>query len=235
MAAAVAGPLAAGSEEAAPTSAVPGTLGLPGSRSAERALEEAVATGTLNLSNRRLKNFPRGAARSYDLSDITQAGECAGPTLISITTPTAPSPARPCHLPLGVPISLICISPWLPPPPGGLSKWGGMPRPLKRLAPPARPGESSPSILRAPWFAYIRTCCEAPPLTWAAYLHKLQPSFLNLVPLPNSSPQNMGSWFSLSPLDPGLFLPEDRNPSRPPSSGTRPSQPAGLLCSLCAP
>ncbi|XP_060029391.1 leucine-rich repeat and calponin homology domain-containing protein 4 isoform X2 [Erinaceus europaeus] len=73
MAAAVAGPLAAGSEEAAPTSAVPGTLGLPGSRSAERALEEAVATGTLNLSNRRLKHFPRGAARSYDLSDITQA------------------------------------------------------------------------------------------------------------------------------------------------------------------
>ncbi|EPY78542.1 leucine-rich repeat and calponiny domain-containing protein 4-like protein [Camelus ferus] len=50
-----------------------GSPGLPGSRSAERALEEAVATGTLNLSNRRLKYFPRGAARSYDLSDITQA------------------------------------------------------------------------------------------------------------------------------------------------------------------
>lgn len=32
-----------------------------------------MATGTLNLSNRRLKHFPRGAARSYDLSDITQA------------------------------------------------------------------------------------------------------------------------------------------------------------------
>ncbi|XP_059933747.1 leucine-rich repeat and calponin homology domain-containing protein 4 isoform X1 [Mesoplodon densirostris] len=73
MAAAVAAPLAAGSEEAAATTSVPGSPGLPGSRSAERALEEAVATGTLNLSNRRLKHFPRGAARSYDLSDITQA------------------------------------------------------------------------------------------------------------------------------------------------------------------
>ncbi|XP_037054226.1 leucine-rich repeat and calponin homology domain-containing protein 4 isoform X4 [Peromyscus leucopus] len=73
MAAVVAGPLAAGGEEAAAAVSVPGSPGLPGSRSAERALEEAVATGTLNLSNRRLKHFPRGAARSYDLSDITQA------------------------------------------------------------------------------------------------------------------------------------------------------------------
>ncbi|XP_028633638.1 leucine-rich repeat and calponin homology domain-containing protein 4 isoform X1 [Grammomys surdaster] len=73
MAAAVAGPLGAGGEEAAASVSVPGSPGLPGSRSAERALEEAVATGTLNLSNRRLKHFPRGAARSYDLSDITQA------------------------------------------------------------------------------------------------------------------------------------------------------------------
>ncbi|KFO36863.1 leucine-rich repeat and calponin homology domain-containing protein 4 isoform X1 [Fukomys damarensis] len=73
MAAAVAAPLAAGGEETAATTSVPGSPGLPGSRSAERALEEAVATGSLNLSNRRLKHFPRGAARSYDLSDITQA------------------------------------------------------------------------------------------------------------------------------------------------------------------
>lgn len=79
MAAAVATPLAAGGEEAAAATSVPGSPGLPGSRSAERALEEAVATGTLNLSNRRLKHFPRGAARSYDLSDITQAGECTRP------------------------------------------------------------------------------------------------------------------------------------------------------------
>ncbi|XP_055462632.1 leucine-rich repeat and calponin homology domain-containing protein 4 isoform X1 [Psammomys obesus] len=69
--AAAAAALAAGGEEAAVP--VPGSPALPGSRSAERALEEAVATGTLNLSNRRLKHFPRGAARSYDLSDITQA------------------------------------------------------------------------------------------------------------------------------------------------------------------
>ncbi|XP_036267193.1 leucine-rich repeat and calponin homology domain-containing protein 4 isoform X3 [Pipistrellus kuhlii] len=73
MAAAIAASFAAGGEEAAATTSVPGSPGLPGSRSAERALEEAVATGTLNLSNRRLKHFPRGAARSYDLSDITQA------------------------------------------------------------------------------------------------------------------------------------------------------------------
>lgn len=73
MAAAVAAPLAAGGEEAAAATSVAGSPSLPGSRSAERALEEAVATGTLNLSNRRLKHFPRGAARSYDLSDITQA------------------------------------------------------------------------------------------------------------------------------------------------------------------
>ncbi|XP_005413771.1 PREDICTED: leucine-rich repeat and calponin homology domain-containing protein 4 isoform X2 [Chinchilla lanigera] len=73
MAAAVAAPVTAGGEETATTTSVPGSPGLPGSRSAERALEEAVATGTLNLSNRRLKHFPRGAARSYDLSDITQA------------------------------------------------------------------------------------------------------------------------------------------------------------------
>ncbi|XP_021506366.1 leucine-rich repeat and calponin homology domain-containing protein 4 isoform X2 [Meriones unguiculatus] len=70
---AAAGPLAAGGEGAAASVPVPGSPALPGSRSAERALEEAVATGTLNLSNRRLKHFPRGAARSYDLSDITQA------------------------------------------------------------------------------------------------------------------------------------------------------------------
>lgn len=88
MAAAVAAPLAAGGEEAAATTSVPGSPGLPGSRSAERALEEAVATGTLNLSNRRLKHFPRGAARSYDLSDITQAGECTRP----------PYPGRDPHL-----------------------------------------------------------------------------------------------------------------------------------------
>lgn len=111
MAAAVAAPLAAGGEETAATTSVPGSPGLPGSRSAERALEEAVATGTLNLSNRRLKHFPRGAARSYDLSDITQAGECIGrgrdrdPHLHS-PTHLLPRPAResgpPLHLAAGL-------------------------------------------------------------------------------------------------------------------------------------
>lgn len=43
------------------------------SRSVEKALEEAALSGALNLSNRRLKEFP-GSARNYDLSDITHAG-----------------------------------------------------------------------------------------------------------------------------------------------------------------
>ena len=44
------------------------------SRSVEKALEEAAASGALNLSNRKLKEFPR-TARNHDLSDITYAGE----------------------------------------------------------------------------------------------------------------------------------------------------------------
>ncbi|KAK9524386.1 hypothetical protein VZT92_016784 [Zoarces viviparus] len=42
------------------------------SRSVEKGLEEAAASGALNLSNRKLKEFPR-SARNYDLSDITHA------------------------------------------------------------------------------------------------------------------------------------------------------------------
>ncbi|XP_033839376.1 leucine-rich repeat and calponin homology domain-containing protein 4 isoform X2 [Periophthalmus magnuspinnatus] len=42
------------------------------SRSVEKALEEAAASGALNLTNRKLKEFPR-SARNYDLSDITHA------------------------------------------------------------------------------------------------------------------------------------------------------------------
>ncbi|KAM3857745.1 leucine-rich repeat and calponin homology domain-containing protein 4 [Diretmus argenteus] len=42
------------------------------SRSVEKALEEAAASGALNLSSRKLKEFPR-SARNYDLSDITHA------------------------------------------------------------------------------------------------------------------------------------------------------------------
>nr|XP_033814006.1 DISP complex protein LRCH3 isoform X2 [Geotrypetes seraphini] len=41
-------------------------------RSVERALEEAAVTGVLNLSGRKLKDFPRGAA-NQDLTDTTRA------------------------------------------------------------------------------------------------------------------------------------------------------------------
>jgi hypothetical protein len=44
------------------------------SRCVEKSLEEATGSGALNLSNRKLKEFPR-TARNYDLSDITTAGE----------------------------------------------------------------------------------------------------------------------------------------------------------------
>nr|XP_008122621.1 PREDICTED: LOW QUALITY PROTEIN: leucine-rich repeat and calponin homology domain-containing protein 4 [Anolis carolinensis] len=39
----------------------------------ERALEEAAASGKLSLAGRRLRHFPGGAARRWDLSDTTQA------------------------------------------------------------------------------------------------------------------------------------------------------------------
>ncbi|XP_048476103.1 DISP complex protein LRCH3 isoform X3 [Rhincodon typus] len=48
------------------------TGGLSLSRSVEKALDEAVNSGVLNLSNRKLREFPR-AASNYDLSDLTQA------------------------------------------------------------------------------------------------------------------------------------------------------------------
>lgn len=55
-------------------------LGLAGpaswNRSLDRALDEASATGCLNLSGRKLKEFPRGAAK-HDLTDTTRAGERA--------------------------------------------------------------------------------------------------------------------------------------------------------------
>ncbi|XP_060710781.1 leucine-rich repeat and calponin homology domain-containing protein 4-like isoform X2 [Hemiscyllium ocellatum] len=60
--------MASGDElpQAGPT----GSLSL--SRSVEKALEEAANSGVLNLSNRKLREFPR-AATNYDLSDLTQA------------------------------------------------------------------------------------------------------------------------------------------------------------------
>ncbi|XP_053177450.1 DISP complex protein LRCH3 [Scomber japonicus] len=45
---------------------------VPWNRSVDRALEEASATGSLNLSGRKLKEFPRSAA-NHDLSDCTRA------------------------------------------------------------------------------------------------------------------------------------------------------------------
>lgn len=50
---------------------------LPNSRGLERALEEATFSGALNLSARKLKEFPRTAA-GLDLSDTVDAGKRAG-------------------------------------------------------------------------------------------------------------------------------------------------------------
>lgn len=57
----------------------PGPSG-PGSwnRSLDRALEEAAASGTLSLSGRKLRDYPRASAANHDLSDTTQAGEGRG-------------------------------------------------------------------------------------------------------------------------------------------------------------
>ncbi|KAM3820865.1 leucine-rich repeat and calponin homology domain-containing protein 4 isoform 4-T4 [Vipera latastei] len=51
-----------------PSPSLPGLLPGP-----ERALEEAVVSGSLCLAGRRLRHFPGGAARRWDLSDTTQA------------------------------------------------------------------------------------------------------------------------------------------------------------------
>lgn len=48
---------------------------LPLNRGLERALEEAANSGGLNLSARKLKEFPRTTAPGHDLSDTVQAGE----------------------------------------------------------------------------------------------------------------------------------------------------------------
>ncbi|NXF88688.1 LRCH3 protein, partial [Eubucco bourcierii] len=62
----------AGSAAACPPQ--PGPSG-PGSwsRSLDRALEEAAASGTLSLSGRKLRDYPRASAANHDLSDTTQA------------------------------------------------------------------------------------------------------------------------------------------------------------------
>ncbi|XP_040478781.1 leucine-rich repeat and calponin homology domain-containing protein 1 [Ursus maritimus] len=50
-----------------------GGFNLPLNRGLERALEEAANSGGLNLSARKLKEFPRTAALGHDLSDTVQA------------------------------------------------------------------------------------------------------------------------------------------------------------------
>ncbi|KAM6198932.1 DISP complex protein LRCH3 isoform 1-T1 [Sarcoramphus papa] len=64
--------IAAGNAAACPPP--PGPSG-PGSwsRSLDRALEEAAASGTLSLSGRKLRDYPRASAANHDLSDTTQA------------------------------------------------------------------------------------------------------------------------------------------------------------------
>ncbi|NXG10322.1 LRCH3 protein, partial [Sakesphorus luctuosus] len=54
---------------APPGPAAPGAW----SRSLDRALEEAAASGALSLSGRKLRDYPRASAANHDLSDTTQA------------------------------------------------------------------------------------------------------------------------------------------------------------------
>jgi len=55
-----------------------GGANLPPNRGLERALEEAAASGVLNLSARKLKEFPRTAA-NHDLTDTVDAGRLVSP------------------------------------------------------------------------------------------------------------------------------------------------------------
>ncbi|TKC41508.1 hypothetical protein EI555_002945 [Monodon monoceros] len=61
-----------------------GGFNLPLNRGLERALEEAANSGGLNLSARKLKEFPRTAAPAHDLSDTVQAGEKGKERLIHV-------------------------------------------------------------------------------------------------------------------------------------------------------
>ncbi|XP_067851271.1 DISP complex protein LRCH3 isoform X2 [Heptranchias perlo] len=66
----------------------PGSAHVPWNRSLERALEEAAATGVLNFSGRKLKEFPRSAV-NQDLTDTTQS-DLSKNRLVEI-------PAEVCH------------------------------------------------------------------------------------------------------------------------------------------
>lgn len=74
----------------------------PWNRSLDRALDEATATGCLNLSGRKLKEFPRSAA-NHDLTDTTRAGEFPG---------TDPGPARPAGVRLFWPNRVRAVCRW---------------------------------------------------------------------------------------------------------------------------
>lgn len=69
------------------------------SRSLDRALEEAAASGTLSLSGRKLRDYPRASAANHDLSDTTRAGERPDGMGRDGTggwqRPAVPCPARP--------------------------------------------------------------------------------------------------------------------------------------------
>lgn len=64
-----------------------GSANLPPNRGLERALEEAAASGVLNLSCRKLKEFPRTAA-NHDLSDTVEAGRLFFGVLHSPNSPS---------------------------------------------------------------------------------------------------------------------------------------------------
>ncbi len=63
------------------------------SRSLDRALDEAAATGALTLSGRKLKEFPRSAA-GHDLTDTTRAGNELTFTFRSLLTVLSVNPSR---------------------------------------------------------------------------------------------------------------------------------------------
>lgn len=71
----------------------------PWNRSLDRALDEASATGSLNLSGRKLKEFPR-SGHCHDLTDTTRAGESTTTNTTRTTSATRtsrPGPEPPVH------------------------------------------------------------------------------------------------------------------------------------------
>ncbi|NXX32948.1 LRCH3 protein, partial [Nicator chloris] len=72
------------------------------SRSLDRALEEAAVSGTLSLSGRKLRDYPRASAANHDLSDTTQAGSFTESLFFSLPSDLSRNrlselPAEACH------------------------------------------------------------------------------------------------------------------------------------------